>query len=62
LSLQKEFPVGESKRFEFRVESFNTTNTPIFNAPAVDVNAATFGEISGAQGERNIQVGLKFYF
>jgi hypothetical protein len=62
LSLQKQFPVSESKRFELRIESFNTTNTPIFNAPTVDVNSATFGEISAAQGERNIQIGLKFYF
>jgi hypothetical protein len=62
MSLQKLIPVSESKRFEFRVEFFNTTNSPIFNAPDRAVNSATFGEINGAQGERNIQLGLKFYF
>lgn len=62
LSLQKSFPVTETKRFEFRVESFNFTNTPIFNAPDVNVNSATFGQVLNAQGERNIQLALKFYF
>jgi hypothetical protein len=62
VSLQKSFPVAESKRLEFRAEFFNFTNTPIFNAPDRAVNSATFGEISAAQGERNIQLALKFYF
>ena len=62
LSLQKTFPIRESKRIEFRAEAFNFTNTPIFNAPDVNVNSATFGQIHTAQGERNIQLALKFYF
>ena len=62
LSLQKTFPVREAKRIEFRAEAFNSTNTPIFNAPDFNVNSATFGQVLGAQGERNIQLALKFYF
>ncbi len=62
LSAQKDFHITEAKRLEFRVEFFNFTNTPIFNAPNANVNAATFGQITVAQGERNIQVALKFYF
>ena len=62
LSLQKTFPIRESKRLEFRAEAFNSTNTPIFNAPDVNVNSATFGRVLAAQGERNIQMALKFYF
>jgi hypothetical protein len=62
LSIQKEFPLTESKRFEFRTEFYNLTNTPTFGAPTRSVDNPTFGEISIAQGERNIQVGLKFYF
>jgi hypothetical protein len=62
VSLQKSIPAGESRRFEFRAEFFNLTNTPIFNAPDRAVNSATFAEISAAQGERNIQLALKFYF
>jgi len=62
LGAQKQFPVTESKRFEFRAEFINLTNTPIFNAPSRSVTSTTFGEVTGSQGARNIQFGLKFYF
>jgi len=62
LSLHKSFQVSESKSFEFRVEAFNLTNTPIFNAPDTNVNSTTFGQVQVAQGERNVQLALKFYF
>jgi hypothetical protein len=62
LSLQKSFPISESKRFEFRAEAFNSTNTPLFNVPDSNVNSATFGQVLTAQGERNIQLALKLYF
>jgi hypothetical protein len=62
LSAQKYFPVKEAKRFEFRGEFYNLTNTPIFGAPNRSASSVTFGELTGSQGERNIQLGLKFYF
>ncbi len=62
LGLQKGFPITESKRFEFRAEFLNLTNTEFFNAPDRSVTSATFGQVLSAQGERNIQFGLKFYF
>jgi hypothetical protein len=62
LSVQKSIPVKESKRFEFRSEFFNLTNTPKFNTPVLAVQSATFGEVTAAQGEREIQFALKFYF
>jgi hypothetical protein len=62
MSVAKVFPIRDAMRLEFRTEFFNTTNTPIFLAPNASVNAATFGEITAAQGERNIQLALKFYF
>jgi len=62
LSIQKGIPVSEAKRLEFRVEFFNLTNTPKFNAPVVTVQSTTLGEITGAQGARQIQLALKFYF
>ncbi|HMD85203.1 MAG TPA: hypothetical protein VKO18_10960 [Terriglobia bacterium] len=67
-SLFKEFPVSESKRFEFRAEFFNLTNTPWFANPAYTdfTNTATFGQITslrdGANDPREIQLALKFYF
>jgi len=61
-SFQKEFPFGESKRLEFRAEFINFTNTPIFNAPNQNVDSSQFGQVLSAQGQRNIQFALKFYF
>lgn len=62
-SLGKKFPITERKYIEFRAESFNLTNTPTFNAPGSrNINSPTFGEITTSQGERNLQMALKFYF
>jgi hypothetical protein len=44
--------------------------TPVFPSvplagwryPAVSNHSATFAEITSAQGERNVQFALKFYF
>jgi hypothetical protein len=64
----KEFPVTESKRFEFRTEVFNLTNTPRFANPSfLDfTNTATFGRITslrdGTADPRQIQFALKFYW
>ena len=65
----------ESKRFEFRVEFFNTFNHPNFANPSGDItNPGSFGKVfstiqpilglgSGGPGDpREIQFGLKFYF
>jgi hypothetical protein len=62
LSLMKQFRVTESNRLEFRAEFFNLTNTPQFNSPNISAPSVTFGELTGAQGERNIQFALKYYF
>jgi hypothetical protein len=62
LSLGKKFPVTESKYFEFRAEAYSLTNTPEFSTPVRNITATNFGEITGAQGERSIQLALKFYF
>lgn len=67
-SLFKQFPVSESKRFEFRAELFNLTNTPWFANPSylTFTNANTFGRITslrdGDNDPREIQLALKFYF
>ncbi len=62
LSMQKSFPITEKRGLEFRAEMFNLTNTPQFGVPVRSASSATFGEITSAQGERNIQFGLKFNF
>ena len=78
LSLFKEFPISEYRRFEFRAEFFNLTNHPNFGNPgfsapgiaaapgALNFSSSSFGEIlgtrDGASDQREIQFALKFYF
>jgi hypothetical protein len=61
-SLGKKFLIKEKKYFEFRAEAYDITNTPIFNGPTRAITSATYGEISASQGERNVQLSLKFSF
>ena len=61
-SVHKLFPIKERMNLEFRTEFFNLTNTPQFNAPNRSASSATFGEVTSAQGERNIQFALKLNF
>jgi hypothetical protein len=61
---QKEFPISESKRLEFRAEFINFTNTPIFASPGnMTVDTSQFGDILSDDGyQRTIQFALKLYF
>ena len=52
----------ESKYFEFRAEAFNIFNSPLFTGVGRTLGNATFGKITAAQAERELQMGLKFYF
>src|SRR5579862_4380907 len=61
LSIQKEFPLSEFKKLEFRAEFFNITNTPILNSPIMFLSPY-HGLINSSQGERNIQFALKLYY
>ena len=60
-SVQKQFPIKESMRIEFRAEAINLTNTPILNSPSTGLGAG-LGTITSSQGERNVQFALKFVF
>ena len=60
LSLSKSFPLGETRRLQFRAESFNFTNTPAFGQPAATITAAGAGAITSAGDPRLIQFALKF--
>jgi hypothetical protein len=66
LSLHKDFLFTETKRLEFRSEFINVFNHPILNFAggigAFQLGSSTFGHIDSSQGERNIQLALKFYF
>jgi hypothetical protein len=61
LSLSKSFAITESKRLQFRAESFNFTNTPSFGQPGATLNGLGVGAITSTAGDaRKIQFGLKF--
>ena len=54
------------ERFEFRAESFNLSNTPYFGGvntagsnPGNNLGTPTFGVITDATGERQVQFSLK---
>jgi len=70
-SLFKNFQFSQDsvRRFQFRAEFFNLSNTPQFNNPNATVGAAGAGTIRSAgapltfqRTSRQIQLALKFYF
>jgi hypothetical protein len=64
LALTKSFKLGGARSVEFRVETFNLTNTPSFGPPARDISVPnTFGQITNTiSAPRVIELVLKFYF
>lgn len=70
--LHKFFPLGESRRLEFRAEAFNLFNHPVLYIGAANLylnqgNPLTTpgggsGLINQSKDERNLQLALKFYF
>jgi len=62
-ALLKSFHVTERQRGEFRLETSNVRNHPVFSDPATSYGASNFGVISGTKvGARNVQLGFKYYF
>lgn len=64
LSLFKDFPITETAKVQFRVESFNLMNTPQFNRPVATHGRPDLGRINGTRGglNRNFQFALRFMF
>jgi hypothetical protein len=64
-SLFRSFPIGGTKRLEYRLQAGNVLNHLVPGNPSTSITSGTFGQITGANGnypERMIQMGLRFSF
>ncbi len=66
LSLFKDFRINERMKAQFRVESFNLTNTPQFNGRSISTThgSGDFGSVGGtvAGSNRQFQLAVRFMF
>ncbi|MCI0620652.1 MAG: carboxypeptidase regulatory-like domain-containing protein [Acidobacteria bacterium] len=62
MSILRNFPVGEGRKFQLRGEFFNITNHPNFGGPGATLNGPGFGIVSSAGPGRRIQLGARFVF
>jgi hypothetical protein len=61
ISVQKNFPIGERMKMQFRTDFLNAFNHPNVAAPNTSVGAG-MGLINTSQDSRELQFALKFYF
>jgi hypothetical protein len=61
-SVFKNFPIKERLKFQFRFETFSLFNRANFSNPSATINTSSFGNITSASGNRNIQLGAKLQF
>ena len=64
-SLFRSFPIGGTRRLEYRLQAGNVLNHAVYANPQNSFTSGTFGQITGVNGnytERMIQMGLRFSF
>ena len=59
LGVQKDFPLKEKIRMQFRAEAFNFTNHTNWSNPGLDISDLTFGQITTAAPSRQIQFAIR---
>jgi hypothetical protein len=62
VSVSRTVRVWERVSAMLRAETFNLTNTPSFTLPGLALGAGDFGLISGARGDRQVQLSAKVLF
>lgn len=62
LAVNKDIPIHESIRLQFRSEFFNILNHTNFGVPNQQSNSASFGTITSAYPARQIQFALKLMY
>lgn len=62
MALLKNFHVGEHATLQFRGDFFNIWNHPQFNNVSTTYGSANFGQVTGAQAPRIIQLGAQLSF
>jgi hypothetical protein len=61
-SVHREFYLRERLKLQFRLETFDTTNTIHPNNPGIQLGGPNFGVITTRNGSRQVQVALKILF
>jgi len=61
-TLVKNFNIRERKYVQLRLEAYSVWNNPQWGLPNTAYGGATFGQITTAGGNRNLQLALKFYY
>ena len=61
-ALRKNFPTREKQLLQFRLEIFNLFNHPNWGGASTGPTGATFGQITSKNGNRVMQLALKYIF
>jgi hypothetical protein len=62
-SIIRRFPFLERYAFEFRADSFNLTNTPVYGQPQSTLGNPNLGVVTSTRNDaRELQFALKFLF
>jgi hypothetical protein len=61
-AVTKNFRLRERYRVQFRWETFNTFNTPVFGTPGSNLGGGGFGISDAGASDREMQFAVKLYF